>query len=436
VRVFLSQALSGHTFFSRVLRSFLTLAAGEGLARAIGAVVQLILIRQLNPGPYGLIFFGTILVGWFALLVDSGTESLNVREISKRPDRFRQLADPVLGLRIALSIVAGAALALGAYFFSASEGAQTVLPRFALVLPAVAINLRWMVLGIREARSVAIGNVASRVIFLACVVLFVTQPHDAGRVPYLEALAEATYALVIIALIARRYGVPRPRVDLAVWRSTLVQGFPLLVYGACRATILTMDFVLIALLLGRPDGGIYGAALNPVTLFLGALGLFAISFLSGYSAAPVGETTALFRRSTVFGFVIMLAVAAALTAGSPLVTVVFGEKYAASAAPLAILAWTLPVAALSVPYASVLIARERQDLLMRNNIVGAVFNIGANVVAIVLIGLEGAAAVRVATYGLMLVLNHRACVSRGLAPALPSVLARGTPRPTAERSGA
>jgi O-antigen/teichoic acid export membrane protein len=436
MRARIAHALSGHTFFSRVLRSFLTLAAGEGIARAFGIVIQLILIRTLNPGPYGLITLGIALVGWFGLVVDSGTESLKVKEISRRPDRFREIADPVLGLRIALSIVAGLALGLSAYFLANSEGSQTVLPRFAFVLPAIAINLRWMVLGIREARAVALGNVASRIVLLATVVLFVTRPHDAGRVPYLEAIAEATYALVIMALVARRFGFPRPRIDLAVWRSTLTQGFPLLVYGGCRATILTMDIILIALILGHGEAGLYGAALRPVVLFLGTLGLFSISFLSGYSAAPEGESSSLVRRSALFGLLCTVAIAIVLSAGSPLVSVVFGDRYADSAAPLAILAWTLPIAALAVPYSSVLIARDRQDLLMRNNIGGAAFNVGANVLAITLIGIDGAAMVRVATYALMLALNHRTCVSRGLAPSLAVVFARSTPRASPGRSSA
>jgi O-antigen/teichoic acid export membrane protein len=430
------QGLVGQSFFSHVLRSFLTLAAGDGAARAIGAVAQIVLIRRLNPGPYGLVTIGIALVGWFALVVDSGTEQLNIREISKEPSRFREFADPVLGLRLTLSIAAGIILALGTYFLSHSSGSQAVLPRFALVLPAIAINLRWMVLGIREARAVALGNVAARIAFLVAVVFVITRPHYAGRVPYLEALAEATYAFVIIALVSRRFGVPRPRIDLAVWRSTLTQGFPLLVYGACRATILTIDIIMIGLILGHGQAGLYGAALKPVALFLGTLGLFSVSFLAGYSGAPDAEATTLFRRSAVLGLVSMLAVAIALTAGSPLVSFVFGDKYSGSATSLAVLAWMLPIAGLSVPYSTVLIARRRQDVLMHNNIVGALFNVGANAIVITVVGIEAAAAVRVATYALMLVLNHRACVSRGFAPSLGAVLGRAAPRTAAGQSGA
>ena len=107
MRARFSRVLFGESFLSGVLRSFLTLAAGEWVARLIGVAIQIWLARKLTPGPYGVITFGIALIGWFGLVVDSGTEQLNVRDISRRPERFRELADTVLGLRIALSIVAG-----------------------------------------------------------------------------------------------------------------------------------------------------------------------------------------------------------------------------------------------------------------------------------------------------------------------------------------
>ncbi|HEX3455118.1 MAG TPA: oligosaccharide flippase family protein [Gaiellaceae bacterium] len=429
-----TRALFGQSFLSGVLRSFLTLAAGEWTARLIGVAIQVWLARKLTPGPYGLITFGVALIGWFGLVVDSGTEQLNVREISRHPDRFRELADRVLGLRIALSVIAGIVLAGATYEFSNSPSARHVLPRFALVLPALAINLRWMVLGINQARAVAFGNIASRIVFLVAILLLVTDPAHTGRVPILEALSEATYGMVIIFFAAKTYGWVRPKIDLAAWKKTMVEGFPLLVYGACRATILTVDIVMIALILGHTKAGLYGAAIKPTSFFLGAIGLFSVALLSGYSAAPETETAALFRRSVLLGSVSMTAVAIALTAAAPLVTFVFGESYSGAATPWAVLAWTLPLAAISAPYSAVLVAKHRQDLLMHNNIVGTVFYVGANALAITYISISAAAGVRVATYALMLVLNHHVCVKRNLAPSLSAVFSGRIPRPARSRA--
>jgi PST family polysaccharide transporter len=427
-RTRLTKLLLGQSFLAGVLRSFFTLAAGEWIARLIGVVIQVWLARQLTPGPYGVITFGLALIGWFGLVVDSGTEQLNVREISRHPERFRELADRVLGLRIALSLVAGAVLAVVTYEFSRSASAQDVLPRFALVLPALAINLRWMVLGIGQARAVAYGNVASRIVFLGAILLLVTSPNDTRVVPILEAISEATYALVIIVLAAKAYGYVRPKIDLPAWKKTLTEGFPLLVYGACRATIHTVDIVMIALILGHSDAGLFGVAIKPATFFVGAIGLFSIALISGYSAAPESETDSLFRRSVLLGSISMTAVAIVLTIATPLVTFVFGHDYSGAGTAMAVVAWTLPIAGLSAPYGSVLVARRRQDLLMHVNLVATVVYLATNAIVITFFGIVAAAGVRVGTYAIVLFLNQHVCVSRGLAPSLSSVFAGRWPR--------
>jgi PST family polysaccharide transporter/O-antigen flippase len=437
VRARIGQALSPQHLFGLMARSFITLATGEGLARAIGVVTTILLVRRLNPGGFGLVSLGIALVGWFRLVVDSGTESLNVREISRRPDRFREITDPVLGLRLILSVVAAALFVIGGYALTTAPTSRTVLLRFALVLPAVAINLRWMVLGIRQARAVAIGNVASRLAVLIGVLAVVTHPHDTGRVPFLEAIAEATYAMVIIVIVARSFGFVRPRIDIAKWKATLKESSPLFIYGACRATILTVDLFLIQLILGPLRVGWYGAGIRPGVFFLGAMGLFSVSFLSAFSAAHDREAFTLFRRTARLTTGSMTVVAAIVAATSSVVVpLIYGDRYDPSIAVLAIFVWTLPLAALDVNYASALIARERQGLLMGNNIVGALFAVGACAAVIPWLGIDGAAGVRVATYALVLGLNHRSCVRNHLAPSVLAVLGRGAPAPQLERSSA
>ena len=41
------------------MRSFLTLAVGEWIARLIGLAIQIWLARKLTPGPYGVITSGS-----------------------------------------------------------------------------------------------------------------------------------------------------------------------------------------------------------------------------------------------------------------------------------------------------------------------------------------------------------------------------------------
>jgi O-antigen/teichoic acid export membrane protein len=186
-----------------------------------------------------------------------------------------------------------------------------------------------------------------------------------------------------------------------------------------RATVYSFDILLVAVLLGRHDVGVYGAAYKPVLFLSGAVGLFYVSFLSAYSAVAADHARELFRRTLLATSGAAAAVALALAVASGVVvSTFFGRAYDGSAVPLAILVWTVPILAATGAYAVALIAADRQSVLMRNNVIGAVFNVAANFAAIPLVGIEGAAAVTIASELLNLGLNYTSATRLGVAPGL------------------
>jgi O-antigen/teichoic acid export membrane protein len=415
-----------------LVRRFGVLAVGEGFAQLCGFVAVIIMARKLDPHGFGLVTLGTTLVVWFALFADSGTEVLNIRDISRRPDHFKRLAEPVLGLRLALSVIAIALLGCAAILASDRTSDRYVLWLFALCLPMLALNLRWMVLGVRGAKSVALGNVAGRLLLMVGVILFVHSVGDTLVVPVLLAGAELVYAMVVLAAVTRRFGIIRPRVDVAKWRETLEHSWPLMLNQLARATVYSFDILLVAIMLGREEVGFYGAAAKPVLFLSGALGLFYISFLTSYSTAGSRHAGPLFRRTVTSATAATTIVAAIVAAAAPLIVVLFyGHAYDDAALPLAVLVFSIPALAVGGAYGVALIAGHRQAALMRNNVAGAVFNIAGNLVAIPLFGIAGAAAVTVASELLNLVLNYRSAVRGELAPSFSEIIGRRSLRPVA-----
>jgi O-antigen/teichoic acid export membrane protein len=113
------------------------------------------------------------------------------------------------------------------------------------------------------------------------------------------------------------------------------------------------------------------------------------------------------------------------------VSVAFGPDYAGSAAPLAILAWTLPLLAMSLPYGNILIAADRQWLFMRHNIAGVIANVAGTAAAIPVFGLAGAAYATVLAAALVMALNYRSAVRLGLTESLWAVFSgRSAGEPT------
>lgn len=390
-----------------IARRFSALFAGEGVARAVGFVLVLVLARRLGPDGFGVVTLGLTLVAWFAFVVDSGTELLSVRDVAREPARFRAIASHVLGLRLALSLAAAVVFVLGVEIFARSAYTRDTVVLFALLLPAIALNLRWMVLGVGGSRGVAVGNIASRVVVLSGALVLVLDPHDVQRVPLLETTGELVYALIVLAYVSRRVGsIIRPRVDLDAWRVTLRQSLPLMVSGVARATIFSFDVVVIALALGPKELGIYGVASKPVIFAAGAVGLFSLSFLSAFTATVKEDATALHGRALRVSVAACCALAVMLSVSSLLVPFVFGDEYAAAVPVLAIMAWRIPFAALSGIYTSVLVARERQRTLMWNAVAVVPAAVGLDLAAILLFGLIGAAVASIAVTALFAFVNY------------------------------
>jgi O-antigen/teichoic acid export membrane protein len=390
-----------------IARRFAALFAGEGVARVVGFVLVLVLARRLEPDGFGVVTLGLTLVAWFTFVVDSGTELLTVRDIARTPDRFRQIAANVLGLRLALSLIAAVVFVVGVEVFARSVYTRDAVVLFALMLPAIALNLRWMVLGVGGSRGVAVGNVASRVLVLTGALVLVLDPSDVRRVPVLETAGEFLYALVILVYVSRRVGLVRPGFDLGAWRVTLRQSLPLMASGVARATIFSFDVIVISLALGPHDLGIYGIALRPVAFAAGAVGLFSLSFLSAFTATTQEDAAALHGRALRVSVAACCALAVMLSLSSLLVPFVFGDEYLAAVPVLAIIAWRIPFAALSGMYTSVLVARHRQRTLMWNAVAVLPAAVGLDLASILLFGLIGAAVASIAIAALFAFVNYR-----------------------------
>ena len=414
---------ASQTAWRGVVRSSGVLMSGQLAARLLGFATVFVLARAIEPDGFGLVMLGVTLVIFFGILVDAGTELINVRNIAREPERLRAIVEPILGLKLALSVPAAVLFGVAAFAAADSGADRLTLGLFVLVLPMAALNLRWMVLGIGGSRAIAIGTVVKELVVLVGVLWLVRGLHDTTVVALLVAAGEFASSIVVLVWARRRFGLLRPRIDLQAWGNALRAGWPILVNNLARTAVISLDVVLIALLLDRHSLGLYTAAYKPVLFAISGMALFFVSFLAHYSAARGEDAKQAFRRTVTLAVMVTIPAALLLAVESSFfVELAYGEAFAGAASALALLAWSVPIAAVSEPYRQALIAGGREQLLMRNNIIGAVLNLGANLIVIPLAGIVGAAAVTLATEALIAALNARAVVTQRLERSPVSVL--------------
>jgi O-antigen/teichoic acid export membrane protein len=421
-----------HPAWRALLRRFGALAAGESGARLLGFAAVIVMARRLSPAGFGVIVFGTTLVTWFRIVVDSGTETMAVRDVAREPWRFRELIEGILGLRLALSAAAVVLFVGAASVLPGTSTDRRAGYLFALILPVVAMNMRWMVLGVEKAKAVAVGNIASQVVMVCGVVYLVRDRHDILWVPLSMAAGELVYALVVLGAVKRGFGLVLPRIDLDAWMRVLRAGLPLTITNVARTALYSFDVLLIALVLTRYDVGLYGAAYKPVMFGATVIGLLSVTFLASYASSQGADRAALIRRTVLAGVAMGSLAALVLSAvAGPLMSDVFGKGYAGATTALVILAWTIPIMAATLPYSNALIAADRQRVLMRNNLYAGGANVVANLAAVPLVGIEGAAAVTVASFVMVLVLDYLSALRLGLVEPVRASLRAGAIRASA-----
>lgn len=392
-----TDAASATRSWRTTLRRFLVLFSAEAIARGFGLVTIVVQARRLGPDGFGLVAVGLAITTWVGLVADAGTEVLTTRNVARAPSRFHRLAGEVLGLRIALALACAAVVIAGAALFAQTATSRAVYMSFGLVIPAAALNLRFITMGAAGARPMTFGIVASQAALLGGTLLLVHDHGDTTVVPFLYTGAELVFAGVVLGVVAHRFGLIRPRINLARWTTTLRASFPLMIGALARGAVAALDLAVVGIVLGPHDAGQYSAGSRPMLFLLTVAGLYFYSFMVSYAAVDGGGRPQLVRRSVRGGLAVSVPVALLLTlAAAPLIDLLFGARFDEAAVVLSILVWKVPAAALGSTFSGVLLAQGRQRTLMWIQLTGAAVAATVVIPAALTVGIVGVAAGSVA----------------------------------------
>ena len=375
----------------RVIRNVFALGAGELASRVIGFLCTIWVARQLGIDGYGIIGFASTVVLYAAAVTDFGLEQHGPREVAEGRTPIGTLIPSVAAGRLALGLGLAGIMAIAGLLAPQPDG--RVLSAYALVLLPVAVNVRWVHLGLQRPGIASAARLLAEGLRLLVLVLTVSDASHIVRVPLAQFAGDAAAAVLLLASIRRSERADAridPRVALAVFR----RASPLLAAALLAYVIYNSDVIFLRLLRPVAETGLYLAAYAPINL-LGVLGIVTVVSLvpalttegrSGGSAQAVFADTLLRLASLA----VPVAVGGFLLAG-PLIELAFGPEYRPAGGVLAILIWTFPLLILrSVQQAALVAADDNADVL-RTTAWAAAINVGLNFIAVPLFGMLGAA---------------------------------------------
>jgi O-antigen/teichoic acid export membrane protein len=380
----------------RLATNTLVQAVGSALASVIGFVTFVAVTRGLGPEAFGDFTAATVFLFIPVVLADVGLSTAVLREISARPERTEPAMRASLPLRALISAVAvlaavGVGLAMPfndqtkvAILLSAVGSYFTLMTLSLVPVLQAQLKMAWSVGATLAGRLATLG--------LTLAALGIGLGFKSIVIAHVIGLA-VTFLLHVfaVALIVPLW----PVIDVAYWRRLVAGSFVLGIAIALSLVYFRVDTVILALLRSPEEVGFYGAAFKFIELAVlipAAVGISMFPPLARFMATGDPRATGLIQKT--FDVLVAAAVpvmVVMLAYPEELLTLAAGSEYADGAVALQLLAPFALFAFVNAVLWRVVLARERDRLLLAIAAGVLILNVGLNLIFIPEYGFKAAA---------------------------------------------
>ena len=377
----------------RMVRSTAVLGGGRLVAAAISALWLVVAARRLSVGAFGdlavLLAIGSVV----AVMSDLGYPFLLSHEVSRSGRIGPATLRFVMRQRLRIGVLAAAAGA-GAYLLVASDRQPLVVVLLAVSLVSTVVysSISAALRGLHIFSFEASNEVLSRGAVL--IVGWALLAAGGGLVAAVGVYAAADFgSMVVLTAIARRHVTPGDD-GIDVERLRFRHNRHLTAGRSLAVLYARADTWMMALLRGASDAALYGVPyrlLDGLLLVPRSIGAVAVPHLARKESRRSVKTIIVVSAGLAAVFSLPIAIFA-----GPLITTLFGHRYASSASTLSLLAASaIPGAAVMAALPVVGLRRPRPVARLLAAVL--VVNVGLNLVAIPRYGPAGAAAVNLTT---------------------------------------
>ncbi|MBN1285673.1 MAG: flippase [Anaerolineae bacterium] len=376
--------------------------------KAIDFGFAFITLRILEPEGAGKYYYAVVIFVWFDILTNFGLNTYLMREVARDRERANRCLYNTTLLRLGLAALGVPALAL---FILARQtlaspplAADTIIAIIllyvALIPTSLSTGLTALFYAFEKAEyPAAISTVATMVKATLGILVLVLGYGIIGLAG--ASVATSLLTLALLSYLARRFFFrPRREPDRALRREMLREGWPLMLSHLLATVFFKVDVLLLEVMRDNATVGRYSTAykwldtINVIPAFL-TMGLFPM--LSRQAKEDVPALRRTYGLTIKLLVMVALPVAVLTTAtADALVNLLGGSAYLPDGAiALQIMIWSIPVGWINSVTNYVLIAFDRQRLLVRAFVVAVSFNLVANLVFMPAHGYRAAAVITI-----------------------------------------
>jgi O-antigen/teichoic acid export membrane protein len=372
-----------------------------GFAVGVGGLLQLAAVvmvaRSVSVKDFGIYSFILAFAVFVQLLADTGLSNILMRELAKKPDQLAEILGAALSLIWVLSIVGELIILVIVPFLHFSlEVKMLTLAMGAATLSLFHCAGYGAALRSQEDNELhAMGFLVHKILFCSLIFLGLKLGLALVGIVFAHLIPNVLLCFYYRWMVARRYAVPKIRIDLPMWKYLLTNSIP--VGGATMVRLLAqqIDVMILSWLTDLRTVGLFSGPYRismalrfiPQTLAIPLYPMY-----SRLAADPEGRKAlqSSYERSIKFFVLAGFPVATIfLIFSSKLITFLLGNKYQEALPAMQLLGVAFLPFFVSSPFPFLLTALDKQRFLMVSSLFSLGLRIGLNFALIPLYGYLG-----------------------------------------------
>jgi O-antigen/teichoic acid export membrane protein len=369
------------------VRNALKLGASLVGTWGIALAIRLLLPRYLGPIRFGTINFADGFTAAFFILTNLGADAYVRKEVAVRPAHASEFFGGIFVLRVGMSALILAAMALVLRLTGRHEDVQIVVLLYGITQFFVAANTTLSAMLHAKGRVGAMSVLAVVTKVIWAVGILAAMATDAGLWAYAASyLASESVETVVLYKLAHGHLDLRFRVDARATKAMLVAGLPYYVLAFALTTYGKVDVSLLEFLGDTEEVGWYGAAnaVAGLTLLVTPLiGWVLTPMFARAAARSKGELEEQVRRSLELIMTVAIPASLVVTLGADLwIRVIFGKAFAPATNALRLQAVIFVLTYVAMIYGNALVMLERPWVLTNISLASFVLDVLLNVALI------------------------------------------------------
>ena len=379
---------------------------GEKVLRmVVGLFIGIWVARYLGPEQFGLFSYAQSLVFLFTAIATLGLDAIIVRELVKDESQRDKLLGTAFGLKLLGAILILPVLGLSVQFTGNDDFTNLLV----FIIASATIFQSFNVIDFYYqskvlSKYVALANTISLALssFIKIVLILNQAPIVAfAIIVVLDALI-LSLGLVYFYIKTSKLNIFSWKFDWHLAKSLLKDSWPMILSGIAISFYMKIDQIMVKELLDAEAVGYYAAAvkLTEMWLFI-TVAITTSLFPAVLKAKEIGENLYYQRLLNLYRLLILIAVIISIgmsLLSYQVVAISFGEAYLPAVSILIIYIWSNVFVFMNNGSWKWYLVENLQKIAMIRLMIGAIVNVGLNLILINLYGLTGAAIATLISY--------------------------------------